>query len=273
MTYINQNGRSRIPTALVLISVMGALTKSTIAFVPAPIKQQSIQSSSIPIRSYSTTTTTALEMSLADVSAFYADFPLQAAVLTCGFKASVADGIAQVKSHHTTHVDDNNNDNNKVSPSSSSSLSELVKTIDDNIEFKRNLAYIIYGGIFIGALCHYEYDVIFPILFGTEHSLVTSIQEVLFDNFITAPIAWLPPAYFIKAVMYDYPMREGLERYIHDVTKNDLLRKYWTVWVPAQSVSFTVVPDHFRVVFMASVSFFWFIMLSTISSSSDEQTK
>ena len=265
MTYINQNGRSRIPTALVLLSVMGALTKSTIAFAPAHTRQQSIIQSSIP-PIQSSSTTTSLDMSFADVSAFYADFPLQAAVLTCGFKASIADGIAQVKSHHTTHDDDDNDDNNNVS-----SLHELAKTIDDNIEFKRNLAYILYGGIFIGALCHYEYDVIFPVLFGTEHSLLTSIQEVLFDNFITAPLAWLPPAYFIKAVMYDYSMKEGLERYIHDVTENDLLRKYWTVWVPAQSVSFTVVPDHLRVVFMASVSFFWFIWLSTISSSSDEQ--
>ena len=260
MTYMNQNGRSRIPTALVLLSVMGALTKSTIAFAPAPTRQQQSIQQSIPIQSSSTTTS--LGMSFADVSAFYADFPLQAAVLTCGFKASIADGIAQVKSHHTTHDDvDNDDDNNKVS---------LVKMIDDNIEFKRNLAYILYGGIFIGALCHYEYDVIFPVLFGTEHSLLTSIQEVVFDNFVTAPLAWLPPAYFIKAVMYDYSMKEGLERYIHDVTENDLLRKYWTVWVPAQSVSFTVVPDHLRVVFMASVSFFWFIWLSTISSSSDE---
>jgi len=180
-------------------------------------------------------------MSLSDVSNFYADFPLQAAVLTCGVKASVADGIAQVRSKS-----------------------------DYDIEFRRNLAYILYGGIFIGAFCHYEYDVIFPLLFGTEHNLITSLKEVVFDNFISGPLLWLPPAYLMKALVYDYSLGEGLQKYVDDVTKNGLLQKYWTIWLPAQSVSFTVVPDHLRVAFMAAVSFFWFILFSTVSSSSDD---
>lgn len=185
-------------------------------------------------------------MSFSEVSDFYAAFPLQAAVLTCGVKASVADGIAQVR---TPSVD-----------------------CWDDLEFRRNFAYILYGGIFIGALCHYEYDVLFPLLFGTEHSLLTSFKEVVFDNFVSAPLGWLPPAYLIKAVVYDYPLQEGLQKYYDDVTKNGLLMKYWSIWVPAQSVSFTVVPDHLRVVFMASVSFFWFILFSTVASAGDDNT-
>ena len=177
-------------------------------------------------------------MSFTDVSDFYAQFPLQAAVLTCGVKASVADGIAQ-----------------KIGPL-------------DDLELRRNLAYVLYGGIFVGAMCHYEYDVVFPLLFGIEHSLWTSFREVLFDNFVSAPLLWLPPAYLIKAVVYDYSLQEGLQKYVDDVMQNSLLRKYWTVWLPAQSVSFTVVPDHLRVAFMASVSFFWFIIFSTVSSGS-----
>ena len=165
-------------------------------------------------------------------------------------KASVADGIAQAR---------------PIAMKEQFCCSSSFSWIDD-LEFRRNVAYIIYGGIFIGALCHYEYDVLFPILFGTEHTILTSIKEVLFDNFITAPIVWLPPAYFVKAIMYNYPLTEGLNRYINDITKNGLLKKYWTIWLPAQSVSFTVVPDHLRVVFMASISFFWFILFSTVSS-------
>ena len=201
-------------------------------------------------------------MSLEEVSDFYADFPLQAAVLTCGVKASVADGIAQTR---TLLADNTNNDD------SSTRRSKALQLMDD-LELRRNIAYIIYGGIFIGAMCHYEYDVIFPILFGTQHSLLTSLQEVLFDNFVSAPLMWLPPAYLIKAVVYDYSLQEGLQKYVHDVKENGLLLKYWTIWVPAQSVSFTVVPDHLRVVFMASVSFFWFILFSTVSSSSESSS-
>jgi len=145
-------------------------------------------------------------------------------------KASVADGIAQARPiaiKQKQQKKQNNYINDQENPTfiDFSTLSTNSSSWIDDLEFRRNIAYIIYGGIFIGALCHYEYDVLFPILFGTEHNLVTSIKEVLFDNFVTAPIVWLPPAYFVKAVMYNYSLTEGLNRYINDITKNGLLKK------------------------------------------------
>lgn len=179
------------------------------------------------------------QMTLADMSDLYATFPLQSAIVTCGVKASVADGIAQVRSEA------------------------------DKLELRRNLAYILYGGIFVGGLCHLEYDYVFPYLFGDDHSVKTIFEEVCFDNFISAPLCWLPPAYLVKAAVYDYPLREGLEKYVHDIKHNGLLHKYLSIWIPAQSVSFSVIPEHLRVLFMASVSFFWFILFSTVASASD----
>jgi len=223
-------------------------------------------------------------MSFEDVSTFYATNPLEAAVLTCGVKASVADGIAQVRTALPPNDTTNNRFNSEYEenrddifidfstlPPHAPTTTSSYEWMSD-LEFRRNLAYILYGGIFIGAACHYEYDVLFPILFGTQHTLSTSIQEVLFDNFVTAPLAWLPPAYIIKALLYNYPVGEGMNKYVTDIMEHGLLKKYWTIWVPAQSVSFTVVPDHLRVVFMASVSFFWFILFSTVSSSSSSTT-
>jgi len=106
-------------------------------------------------------------------------------------------------------------------------------------------------------------------LFGTEQSLKIIAEKVIFDDFVSAPLMWLPPAYFIKAMVYDYPLKEGLENYITDIKENQLLQRYWTVWLPAQSVSFSVVPEHLRVAFMASISFFWFIIFSTVASKND----
>ena len=181
-------------------------------------------------------------MSWTEVSDFYQMYPIQSAVLTCGFKASIADGIAQLKAMKD-------------------------KTLVD-LEFQRNLAYILYGGIFVGIMCHLEYNELFPILFGTEQPHVS--EKVIFDDFVSAPLMWLPPAYFIKAWIYEYSMQEGLEKYLHDIRHNGLLNKYWSVWVPAQTISFSVIPDHMRVAFMACVSFFWFIMFSTVASKSDD---
>lgn len=180
-------------------------------------------------------------MTLEDVNSFYQTYPLQAAVLTCGVKASLADCIVQVRSWTES---------------------------EHAIEMKRNAAYIIYGGIFIGLMCHIEYDFLFPQLFGTNHDAGTIVKEVLFDNFVSAPLMWLPPCYFIKAVMFDYPLKEGLDRYLTDVDEG-LLYKYWTLWLPAQTISFSFVPDQLRVLFMACISFGWFIVLSSSQSQTD----
>jgi hypothetical protein len=187
-------------------------------------------------------------MGLEDVSEFYATYPLQSAILTCGVKASIADCIAQVRGW-------GNSDDPHV------------------IEMRRNAAYIVYGGIFIGLMCHLEYDHLFPFMFGTDHSIKTIISKVIFDDFVSAPIMWLPPAYIIKALLYDYPVQEGLDKYWNDIRNEGLLLKYWTLWVPAQSISFSVVPDHLRVAFMASVSFFWFIIFSGLASNKQPESE
>jgi len=170
-------------------------------------------------------------MTLSDMSDLYANFPLQSAILTCGVKAHVADGIAQVRSE------------------------------TDSVEFKRNLAYVLYGGIFVGGMCHLEYDYIFPALFGNDHSITTIFEEVIFDNFISAPLFWLPPAYVVKAAVYDYPMKEGLEKYVHDIKHKGLLTKYLSIWIPAQSISFSVIPGELHPAFI-----FVRLVLCTIDS-------
>ena len=51
--------------------------------------------------------------------------------------------------------------------------------------------------------------------------------------------------------------------------KRDLLTKYWLLWTPVQFATFGVVPPQYRIAFIAVVSFFWLIVLSTISSRDD----
>lgn len=241
MKYSLNSGSSDAIASLILILLLStaALTNAFAVNKLHPVLYrnhaiQSISSLQTPI--------TQKKMTLTDVSDFYATYPVQSAVLTCGVKASVADGIAQFK----------------------------VSRDMAALEARRNVAYIIYGGIFIGLMCHLEYNHLFPILFGTDHSTLTIVEKILFDNFISGPLLWLPPAYLIKAIIYDYSLKEGLEKYVTDVTENGLLTKYWTIWVPAQTISFSVIPDHLRVAFMASISFFWFILFSSLASKTND---
>ncbi|KAG7369646.1 Mpv17 / PMP22 family protein [Nitzschia inconspicua] len=250
--------RSRWSASLPLwVAVIGISTMSrpSVAFV----SYQCSVSSTLPSQRRQTRS---LPMSFQEVSDFYQNFPIQSAILTCGFKASLADSLAQL--------------NDSLALSSSTLKEKMKKNVkqlhkqkleDDsfNWEYRRNLAYVIYGGFFVGLMCHIEYNILFPLLFGTDHSISTIVEKVIFDDFVSAPIVWLPPAYLIKAWVYDYSMKEGLQKYWRDIQENSLLTKYWTIWVPAQTISFSIIPDHLRVAFMASVSFFWFILFSSVS--------
>ncbi len=262
----------RATAAFAVVCLSAASAPSTAsAFVPVP-----------PASHYNiqpTASSTAVRyMTLEQVSEFYQNFPMQSAILTCGVKASVADTIAQVK----PQIEENNNKNSPITHeidtpqhnefSITQELNKNANSID--WEARRNLAYVLYGGIFVGLMSHIEYSCVFPLLFGTAKTTAITIEKVFFDNLIAAPIMWLPPAYFIKAWVYGSEdekgiLSEGLEKYLVDVKENNLLWKYWAIWFPAQSISFSVVPDHLRVAFMASISFFWFILFSTVSSQGD----
>jgi hypothetical protein len=175
------------------------------------------------------------------VSKFYRCFPIIAGCLTCATKAMLADSLAQYR--------------------------DVCET---KFNVRRNIAMVLYSGTVLGIGCEIMYNRVFPILFGLEHTLIRSIKMTLFDALINAPFFYLPPAYITQALLYKYPIREAIQKYITDVKENGLLKKYWSLWVPVSFMNFTIVPAHFRVAFVALVSFFWMIILSTVANK--EQT-
>ena len=72
-----------------------------------------------------------------------------------------------------------------------------------------------------------------------------------------------------KAIVYRYPKRDGIKKYMTDIKDNGLLKKYWSVWLPASLINFLFVPAHFRIAFVAAVSFFWMIILSIVANNND----
>ena len=176
---------------------------------------------------------------LATINTFYKTYPVLASFGTCSVKGCIADMIAQRQ--------------NKASAQEKFSL-------------RRNAAYIFYSGIFLGLGSELIYNHVHPPLFGEATRASVILGKVLFDNFVCAPLIWLPPAYFVKAILYGKDLRWGGRQYIEDVTHKGLLREYWKVWVPMQSINFSIVPLHLRVSVMAGTSLFWLTILSCISS-------
>ena len=71
-----------------------------------------------------------------------------------------------------------------------------------------------------------------------------------------------------QALAFGYGARLALRRYLADA-RRDLLAKYWALWTPVQCLTFGVVPPQWRIAFVAAVSFFWLIVLSSIAARSD----
>lgn len=236
---------------------------------------------------------------LTKIDTFYQTAPYTAAFVTCGIKASAADLLAQVRSFNA--IDSDSHDTNdqqlkkeeeqqmisfqqklssllsslstsrgKSESSSIESSSSLENTNNNTVEIQRNLAFILYGGLYQGMAQEYIYNFLFPVWFGTGNDIATVLTKVAFDLIVVSPLVCIPIAYLVKATIYGQHWKEGLEKYVYDLRYKNLLLTYYSIWFPAGLCSFGLIPDHLRIAFIAFVSFFWLIILSTVSSSEKE---
>jgi hypothetical protein len=259
------------------------------------------------------------------VDTFFRTQPETAAFLTCSFKASAADLLAQ------TQVDESSSTSASLpssSCSSSSSLDTTKKSSDlstpprptsttrtqlvvqqqqqkvtttvgsswlgsssSRIDISRNLGFLLYGGLYTGLAQHYLYNMVYPKIFESvpTGSWMLTLDMVIFDNLVAAPFLCLPVAYIFKTAFASESkdnsndsktqqqlgfnatelLTKGLKKYVADVTERGLLIKYWSIWLPVQFLTFGVIPEHFRVTFVALVSFFWIAILSAVSAEED----
>lgn len=181
----------------------------------------------------------AVDGALAIVNQFFHSSPYIAAALTCGTKASAADYVAQRRQ-------------------ATGNTSKL--------DAARNVAFLLYGALYQGMAQEFIYNHLYPAWFGTESSVVVVLKKVFFDLLIQTTLVTLPVAYLTKAAIFRDSAKQGLTRYWQDITTNGLLTKYFLLWGPVQCITFSIIPEHLRVSFIAVVSFFWLIILSTVSA-------
>jgi len=180
---------------------------------------------------------------------FYKASPIASAFITCGLKASVADAIAQTRESNARK----SLEHKKVNKANTKSIS-------------RNIVFMLYGGLYLGIGQHYLYNHIYPMLFGTANSINVVLTKVVFDVCFISTMITLPLPYFTKALIFGYSMKTGLTQYLEDIIHKGLWFKNLIVWTPVQCLTFSVVPEHLRVSFIAAFGFFWLILFSSICS-------
>ena len=126
---------------------------------------------------------------------------------------------------------------------------------------RRNLSFLLYGGLYQGVANEYIFNTLLPFWFGTNQMLQALVAVFFFGSMVSLPIA-----YHIKAFVFGYSASEGFRRYWHDVTQNGLLKKFWSVWIPVNCTNFGLIPPCYRITVNSIVAFCWLMVLSTISS-------
>eukprot|EP00957_Ditylum_brightwellii_P049459 3752272-Ditylum_brightwellii.AAC.1 len=222
------------------------------------------------------------------VDTFWSNSPYTAAALTCGFKASAADYVAQKRDFkkrqealqeeleqeeeaqlleimlQTEEELYNSNNSNEIS--TAVVTTEETKEEKATTDLRRNAAFLFYGAIYQGIAQEYIYNHLYPVLFGTDISITSVLIKVSFDLLLQTTLLTLPIAYLSKAFIYKYGIQEAFRRYKDDILNHGLLLKYYSLWGPVQCLTFSVIPAHYRITFIACVSFFWLIILSSIAS-------
>lgn len=194
---------------------------------------------------------------LATLDSFWQTDPYAAAAIACGFKASAADMVAQ-----------------KNPPVEEEKKEELIPALSPALspatDYKRNAAFLLYGSLYQGISQEFIYNHLYPVWFGSGNEIPVVLTKVAFDLLVQTTLVTLPMAYCIKGAIFGTNLQESLTKYWKDVQTQGLLQKYFTLWGPVQCLTFGVVPEHYRVTFIAVVSFFWLIILSQISSKGDD---
>lgn len=221
---------------------------------------------------------------------FFQSQPYVSAFLTCGFKATAADVLAQVQEDGgSTSSSDGapSEGSDEALPlaatiSSDGDVSEISgpdsRSTSTDLDWQRTYAFLFYGGIYQGLFQEFLYAGLFPSWFPSNDWQSVVSQVALDMSFFTVFLC-LPVAYIVKtAFMTDGASlfsvdsaKIAIGKYRRDVQERGLLFKYWAIWIPVQTLNFSVVPTHYRVAFVAVVSFFWMFVLSSTSSQGDAE--
>merc|ERR1711976_568193 len=165
-------------------------------------------------------------------------FPFATGLITTGLKTTAADLFAQ-------------------------KILERRKEVD----WRRNATFTCFGFAYLGCFQYYLYNNVFQRLchpLRHKYGQITAIgAKVFLDQAVHHPFLYFPVFYSIKALTLGEPMVPyAITKYKAEIWES--VKALWTVWVPAQFLNFSMVPLHFRIPYVAGVSFLWTVILSVM---------
>ncbi|KAJ1454009.1 hypothetical protein M885DRAFT_522489 [Pelagophyceae sp. CCMP2097] len=138
------------------------------------------------------------------------------------------------------------------------------------VDVKRTAVYGFYGGWYCGWVQHGVYNIIYTRMFGPSATVFNAVRKVAFDSIVTVPVVVFPVYYMYKHTLYDGdgPLAGLKDCQAHLV---EMCTSYYTVWVPANLLVFTIVPVRFRIGMIACTSLGWLTISSYLTHTHDKR--
>ena len=134
----------------------------------------------------------------------------------------------------------------------------------DRVDRKRVLLFGSFGLFYQGMFQYWMYNKLFERLFpGTGVKNV--IKKVAITNLFCDPVLFFPTFYTFREMLdrghFEAScVTDGLTAYSRNITED--VRNSWAIWVPAHAVTYGIIPTHFRMPWIACVSFGYVGLLS-----------
>lgn len=145
-----------------------------------------------------------------------------------------------------------------------------AQTDGDRFNFRRNFAFALFSGAYLGCFQHLLYNIAFTRLFGSGQSLKVATRKVAADYFVTTPFLYLPIYYASEYAILQGDPSAGVSTYF--VGKDGkppemvpVMKRYTIIWPAFHLFNFTVTPPELRIAAIACVSFLWLTILSNVS--------
>ena len=180
--------------------------------------------------------------------------------LTSGFIAGMGDFLCQFLSSQGPELAQSNNEE-KRQLSHSSSVWDFFFVHENGWDIPRTIRFFVIGTFWVAPVTHLWYRTLSTRLFPGPSTPIRVTKRVALDQFGFGPI-------FTTSFMSWLWIMEGKDDIVRQlrVALPDMIVAGWTLWIPAMSINFSIVPIKYQVLFSNVVALVWNVYLSYKSS-------
>jgi hypothetical protein len=141
-------------------------------------------------------------------------------------------------------------------------ICQLLSSDEDSLDWQRTGRFLFLGGVWVGPLSHYWSGALSTRILPGASTAWKTAQRVIVDQFAFAPL-------FLPSFMSWLWVLEGRENIPSQIQQNvpGMIVTGWSLWVPAMTINFGMVPMKYQVLFSNVVALLWNVYLSYKSAS------